>query len=303
MFRTDYRVILRRFEFERMLSPQPPGDVNFGGRYGDRLLDAFYATDARKLHRTFPRLNETQQTLYALNTLCGEISNGGIAQFVFNSQPVLLAAAATALGRIGAADVLREYEKVLAPLRADAGLGEIRAAAADWDDYLAFKERLGGEAAAAEAFNEWYFAGGEEVLDQLMRRYLAGREDDVVRFCDGDPRLEARWTRERLGQLVTNFDSYTDSPRYQFFDLLFTPDRREQFGPSGEERREKAREAATGLIPLIRQAVRRPGIASYTATPTPQITIRRPGPGMSRSVTVSFHENQCDLMWSISHWD
>ena len=35
MFRKDYRVILRRFEFERFLVPPVPDKVNFGGHYSE----------------------------------------------------------------------------------------------------------------------------------------------------------------------------------------------------------------------------------------------------------------------------
>ncbi|MFO0889647.1 MAG: DUF4375 domain-containing protein [Isosphaeraceae bacterium] len=306
MSRTDYRVILRRFEFERLLVPPPLRPVTFGGRYSGRLLDAFSATDATELHRTFGQLNEAQQTLYALNSFCGEISNGGISQFLFNAHPLIRDAAATALQRIGATEALREYSRIRGRSQ-DERLAEIRATATSWDEYLAFKEGLGDEEPTHRSFDDWFFAGQEEILDRLTREYLAGRENDLVRFCEGDHRLEARWAGERLGRLVSDFDryqvGYASAGLFRFFDLLFTPDRREQFGHSRDQREETARIVATGLMPLIRQAAQRPEIASYAERPSHRITIgpESAPPGCGR-VTVSFHENELDLMWSISEW-
>jgi hypothetical protein len=44
-FWTDDRVILRRWEFERLLVPLPGDDKGFGGRYSDALLATFFETD------------------------------------------------------------------------------------------------------------------------------------------------------------------------------------------------------------------------------------------------------------------
>jgi hypothetical protein len=141
-----------------------------------------------------------------------------------------------------------------------------------------------------------------------MREYMTGRESDLVRFCDGHSRLEARWIQQRLGELVAQFDDYQQSAErggpFVFFDLLFTPDAQERFGIPREERRENARQVATALMPRIRPAIRRPGLAAFEEQPGPQIVVGRgSGARGDRRVVVTFHENEFDLMWSISEWD
>lgn len=307
MFRHDHRVILRRFEFERLFVPFTDGAPSFGGRYSDRLLESFFATDARKLDRTIGRLNETQRTLYAVNAFCGQIDNGGISQFFFNSPPVLRSAVHTALEHLGASDMLRKYSEMLERFQRDESLGRIRSAAEGWDDYLAFKRELNSEDSATNTFDDWYFAGQQEILDRLMRQNLAGREHDVVRFCDGHPRLEARWTRELLGRLVSAFEWYqVKSPSgidYGFFDLLITPERRPHFGGCEEERRKSARSVAVQLMPAIRRAARRARFANYAERPSPQITIKSGHNGKDTDrLIASFHDDGSNLMWSISGW-
>lgn len=306
MFRTDYRVILRHFEFERLMA-LPSGRVeDFGGRYSNGLLASFYETDASKLNRTFRRLKEGQRTLYALNALCGQIDNGGITQFFFNVQPLLHVEVENALERVGAIEFLHEYLKVLESMRGNAHLAEIRRSATDWDDYLDYKSELGGEKSVNVAFDDWYFAGQAANLDRFMRRYIEGREGDFVRYCDEDRRLQARWTGQRLGDLVANFDDYRENAdrggSFGFFDSLFMPDLREGFGNSSEERRGNARNVAESLIPVIRRAARRPSIAAYADRPAPRISIDG-GPRSGGHVVIQFHEYDHALRWSIAEWE
>ena len=264
--------------------------------------------DARKLHRTLGRLNKTQRTLYAVNALCGEISNGGISQFFFNTRPFLRNAAATALERIGATDMLREYMKILERIEGDDDLAAIRATAEVWSDYMAFKNGLESGHSDPAAFDDWFFDGQEEVLDRLMRAFISNREDDLVRFCDGDTRLEARWSGKRLGRLVDDYDryqsAYEEGRPYQFFDHLFTPNCRERFGDFREERKENARIVAAKLMSLIRKAARKPSIASFVTQPSPGISIcGLSGFRSGGHVIVSFYENNFDLQWLISAWE
>lgn len=306
MFWTDYRVILRRFEFERLLASPSGGDEDFGGRYSNGLLATFYETDASKLDRTFRRLREAQRTLYALNALCGQIDNGGISQFFFNVQPLLHDEVKNALERIGAIEFLHEYSKVLESLRGSARLAELRRSVSDWDDYLDYKSELGGEKSVNAAFDDWYFAGQAVNLDRFMRGYIDGREGDLVRYCDEDRRLQARWTGQRLGRLVADVDDYRENAdrggSFGFFDSLFIPDLRERFGNSSEERREKARKVAEALMPVIRRAAQRPKVAAYADRPVPRISVDG-GPQSVGPVVIQFHEDEHALRWSIAEWE
>lgn len=306
MFWTDYRVILRRFEFERLMASPPGGDEGFGGRYANGLLATFYETDASRLGRTFRRLRGAQRTLYALNALCGQIDNGGISQFFFNSPPWFRDEVEQALERVGAIEFRHEYSKVLEGVRGNDRLAGIRRGATKWDDYLDDKSELGGGKTLDAAFDDWYFAGQAAKLDRFMRGYIDGREGDLVRYCDGDRRLQARWTGQRLELLVATFESYRASAErggpFVFFDSLFMRDLRDRFGASSEERRENARRVAEVLMPAIRRAARRPGTVAYAERPAPRITIdgdrRGGGP-----VVIQFHEDEHVLLWSIAEWE
>lgn len=296
---SDYRVVLREFEYQRMFAGTGSDRIYFGERYAGLLLERVFETDASKLNTLLPQFPLAQRTLYALNAFVGEVTNGGISQFLFNATPALRRAASAALEQIGDDEILSRSKALFHA--AERKRGEV--CAAGWDGFLEMRDAMGEK---AKAFDEWFFDGQEAELDSKMRQFVQQHRDEFLVFCDGDSDLQRDWTRRILGRVLRAYEGYLKDekrgfPKWALYHLLFTPSIRDTLGDADPVRQAEARKLAGKLVPTIRGAYRVPRRASFQSEPAPRLHLS--GKGWLSStppLTLEYYECRSDMLWLIA---
>ena len=229
----DHRTILYRSEWDALLREPPDLRGYFGAGYADVLLDSIYRTDARRLAALFPTWTLGQQTLYGLNAFVGEVTNGGVSQFLFNPCRVLRYDVLEAMRRVGddelAARYARELERYeraerdLNARRANASrAGEAEGFEGFWAGFKDFQRRLDATGAAEQPFNDWFFAGREAELDRRTRQWVGEHRDAFAVLCDDSRPLQRLKARRAAAALA---DAALHRLRFPMLsaDALFSP--------------------------------------------------------------------------------
>ncbi len=305
----DYRVIVRRFEYERLMMPREHETRKRypGSPFSSEFLSDYYDTTS-PLERTFRDLNETQRLLYAVCAVDGQVVNGGISQFFYNCRPILWDAARVALVTLDMEDLLKGFDVLYRRRRNKSILDWIRLNLRGWDSYREFKAAFDTDDDLNE-FDTSYYRKWQPLLAENVQRYMKGRDSEVALFVDDDPALKEEWFRKRLERPIAHYDQYVKSNKkssqYGFFDLLFHPEASHRLGESKEGRRAAAREISDRIFPLIRAAANDTSNAKFVLKPKPciEIGVGPSGDKGDRRIQISYYEDEIDCpQWGISGW-
>lgn len=315
----DYRVNLRRFEFERLMLPRQQRRPMVGYPFLTRLLSHCTEIPKSEFYDQFSSLPELHRTLYAISTFDGEVGNGGISQFFFNRPPFIWFEVEEAFNRIGAQEMCGKYLRELQKRIENSKLNELRQAASSsrthreiHSNYLEFCETY-ENSEVQDQFNSKYYRHDRIELDQKLRAYLQGRDEEAVRICDGNETLEREWFEHKLHQLILPVERWRtfkeQNPSLRVYDFAPFPTRFsstafQKLGFTKSARKRAAYRIIQSIWDRVQSHKIHVGLMSFAESPTPRITIDLGKSWLgSSSIFIDYSESEIGSpIWRMSRW-
>lgn len=312
----DYRVILRRFEFDRIMLPRQKIDRLAGGPILSELFPPRYEIGNTGIYEQFSGLSDSFRTLFSIHQFDSSMLNGGLRNFL-DSHPLIWFEVRDAFGRIGDWEILDQYDRELESLLGDQVLSEFRMATTSTSELAELRSKYEGfleslkDSASTDRFNKTYRDRGRNELDQLLREYLSKCDDKLIRICDGNRNLEQAWFRKKLENLLHPYNEWVAfknrHPNFSYGGngLAFTPEALQKMGFYESMRNRKASRILKGLADCVQKGRIYPGIMTYAESPTPQITIHlgKTWLGKDAPILIDFTESKSGRQsWKISRW-